>query len=125
MKNDKIYINAESPICICGQEKGYYLLETTDKSDKIRFWGPALRFMRDEYQEIPQIAQKSRTAYILADAEARMGPGDDYLKAGISLKKGEKVTAFESEGFYTMIECKDARTSKPVRLWFLSEYLSK
>ena len=125
LKNNKIQINAESSLCICGQEKSYYLLETTGKDGKIRIWGPTVRIVRDVDQEVPQIGKKSRSVYVLADAEARMGPGEDYIRSGIQLKKGEKVTAFEDEGRYTMIEYKDMNVSKPIRVWFPTEYLSK
>ena len=125
MKQDIVSINAESNISICGREKNFYLIETTKEDGKVRLWAPTVRILRDENKAEPQIGENSRRATVLNESEALMGPGEDYIKSGTKIQKGEKVIAFESEGLYTMIEYNDKQSLKPVRLWYLSEYLSK
>ena len=125
IKQDIVLINADSIIYICGREKNYFLLETQIEDGKIRLWAPTIRILRDEDKSEPQIGEKSRQATVLNEAEALMGPGEDYLKSGMIIKKGEKIIAFDSEGPYTMIEYNDKQSLKPVRLWYLTEYLSK
>ena len=125
LMQDIVTINEDSKIYICGREKNYFLIETTKEDGKIRLWAPTVRILRDENISEPHIGENSRKATVLEESEALMGPGEDYLKSGIFIKKGERVIAFESEGLYTMIEYNDKQSLKPIRLWYLSEYLSK
>nr|MBQ4453926.1 hypothetical protein [Clostridia bacterium] len=125
LKQVIVSINVDSKIYICGREQNYFLIETIIDNGKIRLWAPTVRILRDENKSEPQIGEKSRKATVLKESEALMGPGEDYIKSGIIIKKGEKVISFESEGLYTMIEYNDKQSLKPVRLWYLSEYLSK
>lgn len=119
-----IKINGDSEISICGREKDYFLMETKTENGKLRFWATTVWIMRSTNKQEPQIGAKSRKAIVLRDTKALMGPGEDYIASGITVKKGEKVLSFHSEGLYTMIEYHDEQTSKPIRLWVLSEDLS-
>ena len=89
LKQDIVSINAESNISICGREKNFYLIETTKEDGKVRLWAPTVRILRDENKAEPQIGENSRRATVLNESEALMGPGEDYIKSGTKIQKGE------------------------------------
>ena len=117
-------INADTKLSICAREGSYYLVEIKISSGKLRAWAPTIRITRDEDKTEVKIGEKPQNAKVINDAEALLGPGQDYLRSGYTLKKGTAVVAYESEGLYTMIQYKDTKRGKLVRLWLLTGNLS-
>ena len=113
-----VSVSADKTVGVCGREGSYYLIEMTSSTGKLRAWAPTIRIQRDADGAIAEVAASSKKATVTQAAEALYGPGKDYISSGVTLAEGQAVTAFESEGFYTMIEYADKSSGKALRLWF-------
>lgn len=120
-----ININADMPLAVIASDGDFYLIETTEASEKIRCWIPKLRVLRDSQEELPQSPQKGKACCLIKQAETLYGPDETYKKTGGFIKAGARVTAFLEEGEYTMIEYLPADKTEFVRVWVLTESLSE
>ena len=109
-------VRSGTEFSICAKEENYYLIEIETEKGRIRCWGPTLFIHREEKTEVPDIG-KGRKAYIIEAVEGTYGPGEEYLKTGIILPDGLKVTAYTEEGHYTMVEFTLQETDRPARVW--------
>lgn len=112
-----VSVGAEMAVGICGREDGYYLIEIETAAGRLRAWAPTIRIRRDADQMETQLSGNTKSARLSAATEPRLGPGEEYISSGMSLKEGTPVTVFGSEGLYTMIEYKGSAAEKPVRVW--------
>lgn len=55
------------------------------------------------------------TASMLSAADARWGPGQDYVKSKYNVPNNTQVTVFAAENGYVQVEFRDARTAKSDR----------
>lgn len=127
MVQEIVKVNKKTKLGICGKESSYYLIEVQTKKGLIRCWAPAHLIQRDESASEPRVGAKNkkRSCSLLETAQAYYGPGEQYSAADTLIEKGTKVTAYEAEGLYTMIECSLANQEKPVRVWVRTECLSR
>lgn len=124
-KQDVLPINAEMEIYICGRENNYFLVEAKWENAKVRFWAPTLRINRSIDKQEQQVGVNPQYMYLTTDAVSYWGPGKDYLETGIIIDKGCRVTAYEAEGEYTMIEYSSVDNKSLMRMWVQTSFLGK
>ncbi len=95
-------INAESEFVVCAEESGYYLIEMKIDKQMIRGWVQKERVIKDDSVTI--FGKTRRDTRLTKDVKLYYGPGNEYAQWDISLKKGTKITAYDAEDVYTMIE---------------------
>ena len=119
MKQDVVSLNAESTVAICAREGDYYLIEITTGEGKIRCWAFSLRVQR--YGDVlePELGKTKRTGYVMKTETGLYGPGDGYRASDIMIPSGTRVTVFNNEGMYTMVEF--VTNNQPARMWVPTE----
>ena len=125
MRQEIVQVNQTTLISICGKENDYYLLEIQTDQYTLRCWALTRKIKPDISAKIPWIGENGWKSTLSKTVEAYYGPGQQYLQAPYILNEGTVVTAYESEGLYTMIEYLPDYSGKPVRLWVPSNALSK
>lgn len=125
-------IDPNTDVGVCAVERGkystYYMAETKTNRGKIRFWVMDLRLIplnEGQNDRLPEICKNPRNTFLSEAAEALLGPGESYCKANVIIPKGMKVTAFEAEDAYTMIECASGKKDKLMRVWVRTDCLAR
>ena len=121
-----LQVNEKTELYICGTEGNYYLLEARTDKGLIRCWASKSSVRNDQPGSSPQKVGQARYKHnyvLLRASQAYYGPGDAYLKTDLIIDKGTKVTGYETEGEYTMIEYSIPSAYEDVRVWVKTEDL--
>lgn len=100
-KESIVKIGAEQEVDVLGLEGEYYLIEIQKDKKLYRIWYPK---MRVNVSGVMKCGEKPRSVRLLEETEVFYGPGVQYASRGISLPRNMKMTAYEAEDIYSMIE---------------------
>ena len=125
MRLEIIQVDQYTKINICGKESDYYLIEVQKGNEIFRCWALTRKIQLDSSAEIPRVGMNGWKSTLGKSVQAYYGPGEQYAKTDFIIKQGTVVTAYESEGLYTMTEYSPDSSRKPARVWVKTDALSK
>ena len=125
LRQEIIQVNQYTELSICGKEGDYYLIEAETGKGKIRCWALARKIQKDSSDRESRIGTNGWRSTLNQTTSAYYGPGEQYLKTGFYVRQGTMVTAYDSEGKYTMIECDAPNSDSSVRIWVSTDCLQR